>query len=185
MAKDKSGQRHEEIFFITMKSSLGQSGGMKLLSFERMTPYSPFQACADSGVSLKLCVCSLDGATGTPQTIDDFLRSPPAIFDLYTSINTVDEENSTPCLHILSRNHKAGVVFEAVNVCKQFAFKLEFDLQVERMDLSTTMPLKVTMEPRMIRFLMAAKKSVKHKDFKWNYAVKYEGFSVSQSLKYE
>ncbi|XP_033127497.1 uncharacterized protein LOC117125184 isoform X4 [Anneissia japonica] len=158
-----------EILMVTLIVSRKDSESMKLVRYKRITKYGPFEGCADNGVSIQLCVCSLqkDQNHISLKEMPDF-RNYPEIFGSQTLLKPVHKD----CLFIFKRKNDAGVVLEAANICMNTKYTIKLDITTENMTLSSRSPVETDLWPGMMSFLVTMLQTSLNWDYK--YTVKYD-----------
>ena len=144
---------------------------MTLLSYERMTSYSQYTACADKGVNTKLCVCSLNRPISRP----DYKQIPawhtryPVVFGSQSTTKSVND-----CLFIYERRTKSGITLEASVECPKTHFKLDVSADVlENVHTSLPMPSRFILNPGEIMFLIMFMQDKPKKEWSVEYSVEY------------
>ena len=154
--------QYEDIFHVEVRSHElpnQNSLEMTLLNFERLTLYGKYKQCADEGVSLKLCICSLqDGherrrhnSTWLYKNTKFFGRPPYCMFLM------------GPCLFFCRRNHDSGKSFgvEIANFCLDTRFTVRISTKkVSNIKLSRDFPFDVELSPGDVRFVLSGRKDV-------------------------
>ena len=175
---DEPGSESKEIFLVVVKTALGTDAGMTLLTFDRITAYSRFSRCADKGVNVKLCVCSLEEPIRKLDFSNppDWLKYSKRIFDRKSEPFPV-EKGQTHCLYVMTRRYSKGASFEIANVCSKGTYQVEFDLSVINMEVSSLMPLEAVLHPGEMTFLCSAVQTLVHLDWQWKYSISVSLYS--------
>ena len=172
VASGKGIDQSEEIFHVETESLIKPGVAVKyikLLNFDRLSRYGPYGACADKGVDVRLCVCSLERkvpsyAAMSVDTLWQYLpRYPgiPATKMLYNKIND-------RCVYIVARyfyatkQGKADVTrlqtltLEAVNLCANKSFHLRITVKPYLMKTSELRTFDAVVHGRTLQFLCVA-----------------------------
>ena len=106
-----------EIFYFNVFFNYERNENMNLLIvkyWERISIYNTFGKCRDSGVPIKMCLCSNKNTeTITRQYVIDYKQ-----FGQTSQIDFIKEK---PCLLLLKRQNKNVLSFELLNSCKETA----------------------------------------------------------------
>ena len=156
-----------------MASSKSSSeNGLRLLSYERLTAYSQYGACADKGVATKLCVCSL--LTSDRSRKITYKSSPkwhevPSFFSTHAS--TIKEVTS--CLFLYERRTMNGVVLEVSSECKDMLYLVEVDAKSQNIITSRDLPVNEILLPGMRTFLIAFLQEIPKHTWNLEYSLQY------------
>ncbi|XP_072171542.1 uncharacterized protein [Diadema setosum] len=178
----RNATQQEEIFFVTMMMSLSKSSstsGLRLMSYERLTAYSQYGKCADSGVATKLCVCSLAtshvaresveyGATPIWHNISSFYATRESVLKAVTK-----------CLHVYERRTQNGVVLEASCECRDKLYLVEVSAKSVNVIPSRDLPVKEVLKPGMRTFLIAFMQKVSKSPWSLEYSLAYSEHDVA------
>ncbi|XP_033127489.1 uncharacterized protein LOC117125184 isoform X2 [Anneissia japonica] len=156
-----------EMFMVLV--SRKANGSLKLVTYKRLTKYGPFAGCADKGVAILLCVCSLKKYQNhiNLKEMPDF-RNYPEVFGSKTSLKPVHKQ----CLFIFKRKNKAGVVLEAANLCMNKKYTVKLDVTIENMTLSARSPVEADVWPGTMSFLVTMIRTSSNWNYK--YTLKYD-----------
>ncbi|XP_022790508.1 uncharacterized protein LOC111329989 [Stylophora pistillata] len=155
-------KQKEDIFHVEVKSkemANQYSLQMELVNYDRLTLFGKYQACADQGAHLKLCICS----RRTKKRLTELERVPWLEYSTILSNSPKARKvGDDQCLFLLKRNHSLGqsVAFEIANICNEKIFYLRISANFENMKLSRKVPFEVKVQPGSIKFLLSARIAV-------------------------
>ncbi len=158
--------QYSAIFSVVLSLSLERqhSFDIRVDSFERLTRYGNFKACAYPAVELNLCLCSITKPTEIIQ------RIPKTALGSVFHATTISRKIHHPCFYILSRTYKAGVVFEASNSCSNVSYTVDLYFELVNMKLSQD-AVKATVAPASVEYLVAAIMIEAGFEWSWKYSV--------------
>ncbi len=144
-------------FAISEEPSYGASNGLlKVLQWRRVSIFQHFRKCLDANMKPDLCVCRPESSGLNPgRDLSSLLSS--RFFDTKTTTSFLDSR----CLVLLTRtrprSHKA---YEISNMCSDRTYSISFDinstiLELKLTQISTTLPLNITVSPWTIHFLVS------------------------------
>ncbi|XP_054756100.2 uncharacterized protein LOC129262085 [Lytechinus pictus] len=171
----ENASQTEEIFFVTLMASNTQPREqLRLLSYERLTAYSQYGACADKGVATKLCVCSLARLDAAAKRALEYSSTPmwhsiSSFFRKYAS--TIKEVTS--CLYLYERRTPNGVLMEASCECKDRLYLVEIKSKSQNIIMSKELPFSTVLKPGMRTFLIAFVQSIRKRAWSLEYSVQY------------
>jgi len=158
----------EDIFHVEVKSrelANQYSLQMELVHYDRLTLYGKYDACADQGVHLKLCICSESGKEKRLMT-----KLKKVSWAHYTTFLFKEAKarkiGGIECLFLIKRNHSSGksVAFEIANTCPNEVFTMKISAEIENFRLSRELPFKITVQAGSIKFAFSAQVEIDH----WN-----------------
>ncbi|XP_072019447.1 uncharacterized protein [Amphiura filiformis] len=162
----------EDVFFITVLIS--KTNNMSLLNYHRISSYGQYRACADEGVDVKLCICSLTQPISRP----DYMTIPSWHLEFtgaFQKNSTTKVLGSNSCLYVYERRTQSGMTLEASAECSKKSYFLKVHA-VTRVNVFTSLPLPyhVKVNPGDMIFLLVFIQS--NDKAKWNveYTVNYE-----------
>lgn len=155
--------KEKETFNVEVQSRDADSRrslDIKLNHFDRLSRYGSYGACADKGVSLKLCTCS-SAPKEQNQTSDRLnvtqLMAPSGREYLGSQTITPLKVGKQGCLYLITRSHKKiSYAYELANVCHRQVFKVKIDVRSNDVELSLEGPFIVDV-PIGIRFIFSAR----------------------------
>ncbi|XP_030836477.1 uncharacterized protein LOC115922218 [Strongylocentrotus purpuratus] len=172
----ENASQTEEIFFVTLMASTNTQPReqLRLISYDRLTAYSQYGACADKGVATKLCVCSLARLDAAAKKATEYGSTPKwheisSFFSAYTS--TVKEVTS--CLYLYERRTPNGVVLEASCECSDRLYLVEINAKSQNIIVSKELPVSIVLKPGMRTFLVAFVQSIRRKTWSLEYSMQY------------
>ena len=178
-------QQTSDVFHVEIEQERAHdeaSTNMNLVLYSRMTGYREYKTCADSGVDLGLCICSL-GKNEFPMKSNTSWKDYGMVFGWKTTSNLLHRD----CVVLLIRSkgfriRTESIAFEVASLCEEQTFDIVFDVQVANLRISTRTPLKVHLSPGSIHFLLSAVKDVWYKHVRLSAQVKvYERDSLVQT----
>ncbi|XP_066286633.1 uncharacterized protein [Branchiostoma lanceolatum] len=167
---DNSGQP-EDIFTVVVQFDENEDTAMTLLGYERVSKYGHYSKCADKGVNVKLCVCSLKKPLKPPNVnkVPRWNLHYPMVLGRKTKVSELDKG----CLFALYRQNESGVSFELANVCPSFSYTVWFDLEVSNMHRSVRTSPKKDLKPGDIQFTVVLLQTRTHHSWRWTYKTRY------------
>ncbi|KAI8502957.1 hypothetical protein Bbelb_196590 [Branchiostoma belcheri] len=167
---DSSGQS-EDIFTVVVQFDENEDAAMTLLGYERVSKYGHYAKCADEGVNVKLCVCSLKKPLKPPEVnkVPRWNLHYPMVLGRKTKVSELDKG----CLFALYRQNESGVSFELANVCPNFTYTVWFDLEVSNMNRSVRNSPKKDLKPGDLQFTVVLLQTRTHHNWKWTYKTRY------------
>lgn len=164
-----------EIFEVQIKHSQSpkkQPSFIKIVQRERITIYRHFQKCADSSVTLGLCVCDTSNSQKKPtkrklhkwikitrrQDILDIISLSKS-FGAETKVKDIHDG----CLLLMYRNHAGrSTSFEIANTCNDRTYSVSISTtNAEQYFISRRIPFSIFVQQRTIHFLLVVSKSEK------------------------
>ena len=161
----------EDIFHVEVKSrelANQYSLEMELVHYDRLTLYGKYDACADQGVHLKLCICS---ERKEKRSLTTKLEKVPWL--KYTNFlfkkAKVRKIGDIECLFLIKRNHSSGrsVAFEIENTCSDEMFTMKISAKIVNVRLSRELPFKITVQAGSIKFAFSAQIEIDY----WNTSI--------------
>ena len=159
-----------EVFFVTIETPVHHYKNDKqvqLTKFERVTSYSQYGKCADSGVEVQLCVCDIG------QRRQSVSQSVPHTYNDTTVQKSEIDIDGHKCLNVVAQSNDKGVVFELYGSCKQ-RVSLEFILDTTNLILSSGNRVTVEIFPHDIVFLTSGVVENEKKDWSWSAETAYK-----------
>ncbi|EDO39325.1 predicted protein [Nematostella vectensis] len=160
-----SGHAHLDIFHVEVESTESpnlSSMDLRILSYDRVTEFGKFKQCADPGVSLKLCICSVEPRHTVFQSLKSLLNiihRPWKISDNKVSITTVDRQG---CVYLIMRNYTFSFAFEIFNQCADKGYLLLVMTRDSNIKFSTSPPFEINVAPESVTFAFSARKDINY-----------------------
>ncbi|XP_078070202.1 uncharacterized protein LOC144494762 isoform X2 [Mustelus asterias] len=171
-ASESTGH-YEEKYLVVIDFRYQVDAAMTLLGFDRLTPYSPYEVCADSDVDLRLCICDLEnGHEASTSYWKNVLTSSVSWTE--TNFSSIHES----CLYLIKRQYTSGIVLAVGNACPHIQYDIEFDFLTVNMYSSSIMPVNVTLWPGTEELLTVGFQKVKHKPWKYKYSLNYRASTL-------
>eukprot|EP00794_Sanderia_malayensis_P006130 gene6130-6835_t len=167
----KSGggiDQKEEIFHVEVQSIIKPGvvrDYINLLSFDRLSRYGPYSKCADKGVDLRLCVCSLVAEKEDDKlSIGSLWKLMPRLPSIQSNSMLYSKVNDN-CIYIFARYYyleEFGKIdmtrllsstLHVINFCSNVTIGLEVDIHASLMKISTSSNLKVIVHENDVKFL--------------------------------
>uniref|UniRef100_UPI00398E932E uncharacterized protein n=1 Tax=Pristiophorus japonicus TaxID=55135 RepID=UPI00398E932E len=169
----ESTDHYEEKYLVVIDFSSQVDAAMTLVGFDRMTPYSPYEGCADRDVDLRLCICDLEnGHDASISYWKNILNSSVS----WTATNFSLIHAS--CLYLIKRQYTSGIVLAVVNACPHMQYDIKFDFLTINMYSSSVMPVNVTLWPGIEELLTVGFQKAKGKPWKYKYSLNYRAFTL-------
>ena len=154
-----------EVFFVTMETPLHHHGPIQLTKFERLTAYSQYGQCSDSGVELQLCVCDL----GNNGSLKYKPETKPHVYKNLTLEKSVVKVNGENCVHVMIQTlDKGGVIFEAYNLCN-YRLSIKYSFETSNLILSSGKEILLEVFPNDVIFIMAG--LIENEKIDWTWSV--------------
>lgn len=154
--------KHQEDIFnieIQSKQSTGKTSlDLKLVHYERLSPFGVYSACADKGVSGKLCICSKSKGKAT-ESLKDIVIKTSRHFQGKLIVKPIDES----CLYLIQRIHgnDDASAFEVANTCTNQSHTVMLTISdVYNMKTSRDGPIDVVVPPGSVIFVLSAMKNM-------------------------
>ena len=189
----------EELFHVETQSNIKPDvteNFIKLLSFERLSRWGPYRACADDGVDVRLCVCSLDknpkaknGLTYTGNaSVATLWRLMPKLPGIQAK-DMLYNRKSDKCIYIIARSYhgitddnkveKDNIqtsVLEGLNICPDQSFAVRISIEPHSMKMSTSRKFTAIVEENSLKMLCV----LVTENWSWttNYKFEYEVFPL-------
>ncbi|XP_072022774.1 uncharacterized protein [Amphiura filiformis] len=148
----KNASQDEDSFSVTVLIS--KTHKMSLLNYQRISRYGPYEACADEGVDIKLCICSLIRPISRP----DYMSIPSwhlGLPDVFQHNSTTKALHNSSCLYIFERRTQSGMTLEASSECSKRPYFLEVDAgTLDNISTSVPLPYRVKVNPGDMVFLL-------------------------------
>ncbi|XP_072041195.1 uncharacterized protein [Amphiura filiformis] len=118
----KNASQDEDVFWVTVLMS--DKYKMNLTDYKRISSYGPYRACADDGVDIKLCICSLIRPISRPDymAIPSWHSGLPGVFQQNTTTKALGDSN---CLFLFERRTESGMTVEASSECSKKSYFVE------------------------------------------------------------
>ena len=161
----------KEVFTVNVEYTKSPTGSleMKLVSFERVSPFGFYEQCADRHVSLELCVCNMISSSRPAKInrstkLDSMRNKNRAIYE--TIGVSADLRNVNSCLVLIQRSHTTGwkkqflelKIYEMANICDSQSFNIRVDVvESKRVASSAKLPMMLTLAPRTLYFVTGVK----------------------------
>lgn len=143
---------------------------IQLTKFERITAYSHYSQCSDTGVDLQLCVCDMIKR----QPVIFVKQSVPHIYNGTVTEKSIVDINGEKCLHVVGQSvDKGGTIFEAFNSCT-YRLSLNLIFNTSNLILSSGKQALVKLFPKDVTFLMAGIIENEKKDWTWSLEIAYQ-----------
>lgn len=160
--------QEEDIIHVEVKSkelANQNSLQMELVHYDRLTLFGKYDACADEGVNLKLCICSRSkNKKSSIANLEEvpWLEYTTFLFKRAKARHIGDIE----CLFLIKRNYSSGisVAFEIANTCLNEMFTLKISVDFDNMRLSRTLPFKTNVQAGSIKFAFSARAEIDYWD---------------------
>ncbi|XP_072041194.1 uncharacterized protein [Amphiura filiformis] len=163
-----NASQDEDVFWVTVLKS--DKYKMNLTDYKRISRYGPYKECADDGVDIKLCICSLIRPISRPDymTIPSWHSWLPDVFQQNTTTKALGNSN---CLFIFQRITKSGMTVEASSECSKKSYFVEVKADILN-NVFTTLPLpyRVMLNPGDMVFLLVF--IPKNQNAKWTFRCK-------------
>lgn len=160
-------QVQNEIFFLTLQQNYSENR-LSTRAFERITPYSIFSVCADTGVDIKMCVCDRNSSSSS-KNHQSFSKhkfqlnlhsSDSAILAREIISSIVHEEmdqsvsmaqvEGNKCFYIIRQSNKAGVIYSGLSICDDL-IEVVITFQADNVLLSESTPTVFNVNPWNVR----------------------------------
>ena len=158
--------QREDIFHVevwTREIKGNKSLRMKLRSYDRLTLFGKYAACADHNVELKLCVCSQNATKMrseiTPQSPEGWKR--------FGQRPVVKDVSNTQCLRLItwSYDDNNSKAYEVANVCQNQSYRVKVEaLQASNVKFSRHLPFHLDVESAGVLFVLSVRKHISY----WN-----------------
>lgn len=162
--------QNEDIFHVevrTKETIEEKSLQMELLTYDRLTLFGKYRACADDGVDLKLCVCSQNAR----KTWSQITPLPPEGWVHFGQRPVVKKLDNTNCLQLLTWSYakKNFNSYEVANFCQNHSYRVKIEaVDSSNMKFSCELPLYLDVKSGSVLFALSVKKHVSY----WNAEVK-------------
>jgi len=159
LASGNVGTHSEDIFNVEIQSkqSIGKTSlDMKLIHYERISPFGVYSVCADKGVNGKLCVCSK--TSKKRENLEDLLSKTSRHFQGVLTMKPIDT-----CLYLIQRVHgnNDAQAYEVANICTdRLRVVIVTISNVYNMRISRGGPIRVVVPPGSIIFVLSAMKNL-------------------------
>lgn len=161
--------QREDIFHVevwTREIKGEKSLQMNLLSYDRLTLFGKYAACADHNVELKLCVCS-QNATKTRSEITPKVIIPE-IWKRFGQRPVVKNvSNSQLCLKLItwSYDEKNSKAYEVANVCQNQLYRVKIlAVKASNVKFSRQLPFHLDVKPVEVLFVLSVRRHISY----WN-----------------
>ncbi|XP_038647662.1 uncharacterized protein LOC119963118 [Scyliorhinus canicula] len=169
----ESAGHYEEKYLVVIDFRSQVDTAMTFVGFDRLTPYSPYEVCADNDVDLRLCICDLEnGHEASTSVWKNVLTA--SITWTETNFSSIHES----CLYLIKRQYSSGIVLAVGNVCPHMQYDIEFDFLTVNMHSSSVMPVNVTLWPGTEELLTVGFQKTKQKPWKYKYSLNYRAFPL-------
>ena len=164
--------QREDIFQVEVwtREMIGdKSLQMKLLSYDRLTLFGKYAACADHNVELKLCVCS-QNATSTRSEITP--QSPEG-WERFGQRPVVKNVSNTQCLRLITWSYdgKNSKAYEVANVCQNQSHRINIKaVKASNVKFSRQLPFHLDVKPAGVLFVLSVRKHISY----WNAEVEID-----------
>ncbi|XP_072051045.1 uncharacterized protein [Amphiura filiformis] len=162
----------EDVFFITVLIS--KTNHMSLLNYHRISSYNQYKVCADEGVDVKLCICSLTEPISRP----DYMVIPSWHLEFtggFQQNRTTKALDSSSCLYVYERRTESGMILEASSECSKKSHFLEVDAgTLVNVFTSLPLPCRVKINPGDMIFLLVFIQIDDKAGWNVEYTAKYE-----------
>eukprot|EP00795_Rhopilema_esculentum_P002167 gene2167-17757_t len=148
----------EDTFHVETQSNIRPGvteNYLKMLSFDRISPYGPYEACGDKGIRPLLCVCSMKSRVAKnglsyigQKSISNLWQYMPNLSGI-PSKKTLFNKKKDNCIYIISRDYYVvsskgkidetsigGAILEALNICPNQSFLVRIQLHPTFMKVS-------------------------------------------------
>lgn len=169
----ESTGRQEEKYLVVVDFNFEMDASMTFLGFDRLSPYSPYEVCANHDVDLRLCICDVEDV--------DEVSIPYWKNILTSSVSWIETNFSSvheSCLYLAKRQYSSGVVLAVVNICPHLHYVIEFDFLTVNMYSSSVMPVNMTLLSRSEELLTIGFQKNKGKPWKYKYYLNYRVFTL-------
>lgn len=128
---------------VSERSSLD----MRLLNYDRHTLFGKYQICADSGVELKLCVCSHNASNSglAPHSFERWKH--------FGQRSIFKNISNRLCLWLVERRYSKGKAYEVANLCPNQPFRVKIDAVTSNKKLSRQLPVTFDVQPGQVVFV--------------------------------
>ncbi|XP_062899572.1 uncharacterized protein LOC134344163 [Mobula hypostoma] len=169
--------REEEKYLVVIDFNFLVDASMTLVGFDRLTPYSPYEICANHDlrfkIDLRLCICDVENIQEAPNPYwKNTLTS--SVSWMETNFSSIHED----CLFLIKRQYNSGVVLAVFNACSNLHYDIEFDFLTVNMYSSTVMPVNVTLWSGSEELLTVGFQKTKGKPWKYKYSLNYRAFAL-------
>ncbi|XP_072043334.1 uncharacterized protein [Amphiura filiformis] len=168
----KNASQDEDVFSVSVRIS--DTHKMILNHYKRISRYGPYEACADEGVDINLCICSLIRPIIRP----DYMAIPPwhsGLPDVFQHNSTTKALDNSSCLYIFERRTPSGMTLEASSKCSKTSYFLEVHAgTLENISTSVPLPYRVMVNPGDMMFLLVFIQNNHKAGWNVEYTVKYE-----------
>lgn len=155
-------KREKDIFHVEIQSkqSVGKTSlDMKLIHYERLSPFGVYRVCADKGVNSKLCICSkTKRSLKKKEKLKNLLSKTSRHFQGVLTIKSI-----ASCLHLLQRVHGNGDThaYELANTCTDRSSVVMVTISnLSNMRTSRDGPIHVVVPPGSVVFVLSAMKNI-------------------------
>ena len=150
----KNASQEDDVFFVTVHTILSHTHyRLHLVNYDRISSYGQYQVCADDGVDIKLCVCSLIRPIRRPEyNIPSWHLTYTVVFGNPRKIQKLNNS----CLYIYERRmDSSGIILEASSDCRNSTYMLEINPDVILNIVSSSpLPHRVKLCPGDMTFLL-------------------------------
>lgn len=166
----------DDTFHVEVKTLIGPKvldNYLELLSFDRISPYGPYRKCADQGVDIRLCVCSIGNIANAKNGVSYVGNmSVKALFNYIPNLNGLPSRNvlfnrkNDKCVYLIARNYHSytekgqvdkdrihTAVLEAMNICPVAAFTLNVKINTYLMKISGEKTFNAILPGNSFKFL--------------------------------
>ena len=157
----------EDIFYVEVRTKeiLGEKSlQMELLTYDRLTLYGKYAACADDGVELRLCVCS-QNARKTRSKITSLSSEGWVHFGQHPVFRKLD---NTDCLRLITWSYddkKISKSYEIESFCQNQSYRVKVEAVIaSNVKFSRELPLYLDVKPGSVLFALSVRKHVSY----WN-----------------
>ena len=127
---------------------------MKLLTYDRLTLFGKYKACADDGVELKLCVCSRNSS----KTRSGFASEALKGWEYFGQRSVLKKIRNKSCLWLIIRRYSTANAYEVANFCSHQTYQVEVDAEEPNMKFSRQFSLTVEVKPGRVIFVFSVGK---------------------------
>lgn len=140
----------QEIFAFTVDILWNNRTTFNVSGYERISRFSKYEKCTDTGVEKRLCVCNLrSNHSSANRTFS--ADAYPLVFNQSSAPNRISK-----CLTVMERRRRAGLVLDALNLCSDTSVEFEISLSVtENVLSSSNIPAAFILHPHQNIFLIA------------------------------
>ena len=159
--------QREDIFHVEVwtKEIIGvKSLQMKLLSYDRLTLFGKYAACADHNVELKLCVCSQNAT----KTRSEITSQSPEGWERFGQRPSVKNVSDTKCLKLITWTYddkKNSKAYEVANFCQNQPYRVKIEAtKASNVKFSRQLPFYLDVKPGAVLFALSVRKHISY----WN-----------------